>query len=92
MGTLISSLNQNGIHPGRARQRLDHLLCIARQHHLRVLLSSHNPTLLDALEKRNLPSHTYRKESALEAETLIKAYYHPALARLHATLQPQRQA
>ena len=49
-------------------------------------------TLLDALGKRNLLSRTYRKELALEAETLIKTYYHPTLARLHATLQTQRQA
>ncbi|MYJ59854.1 MAG: nucleotidyltransferase [Synechococcus sp. SB0672_bin_6] len=49
-------------------------------------------TLLDALDKRNLLSHTYRKELALEAETLIKTCYHPALTRLHATLQAQRQA
>ena len=49
-------------------------------------------TLLDALEKRNLLSHTYRKELALEAETLIRTCYHPALARLHATLQAHRQA
>ena len=48
-------------------------------------------TLLDALDKRNLLSHTYRKELALEAETLIKTCYHPALAILHATLQAQRQ-
>ena len=48
-------------------------------------------TLLDALDKRNLLSHTYRRELALEAETLIKTCYHPALATLHATLQAQRQ-
>ena len=49
-------------------------------------------TLLDALEKRNLLSHTYRKALALEAETLIKTCYHSALARLHTTLQAHRQA
>lgn len=49
-------------------------------------------TLLDALDKRNLLSHAYRKALALEAETLIKTCYHPALARLHATLQAKRQA
>ena len=49
-------------------------------------------TLLDALDKRNLLSHTYRKALALEAETLIKTCYHPALTRLHATLQAQRPA
>ena len=49
-------------------------------------------TLLDALEKRNLLSHAYRKELALVAETLIRTRYHPALARLHATLEAHRQA
>ncbi|MCY4055870.1 MAG: HI0074 family nucleotidyltransferase substrate-binding subunit [Cyanobacteria bacterium MAG CAR4_bin_6] len=49
-------------------------------------------TLLDALGKRNLLSHTYRKELAQEAETLITTCYHPALARLHATLQAHRPA
>ena len=48
--------------------------------------------LLDALDKRNLLSHAYRKALALEAETLIKTCYHPALAELHATLQAKRQA
>ena len=40
-------------------------------------------TLIDALKKRNLLSHTYRQELALEAEALIKDHYHPALLRLH---------
>ena len=48
--------------------------------------------LLDALNKRDLLGHTYRKALALEAETLIKTCYHPALAKLHATLQAKRQA
>lgn len=48
--------------------------------------------LLDALDKRNLLSQTYCKELALEAETLITTCYHPALVRLHSTLQAHRQA
>ena len=47
--------------------------------------------LLDALDKRNLLSHTYRKELALEAEALIRNSYHPALLRLHATLDERRR-
>ena len=42
--------------------------------------------LLEALEKRNTMSHTYRESVAHEAETLIKNRYHPVLVRLHATL------
>lgn len=39
----------NGVHPSRARQLLDRVSRIAKEHELRVLISSHNPALLDAL-------------------------------------------
>lgn len=45
---------------------------------------------LDALDKRNLLSHTYREEVAHEAERLIKSRYHPMLCRLHDTLERRR--
>lgn len=45
----------NGIHPSRAKQLLDHLLHIARQRNLQILLSSHNPALLDALPDDAVP-------------------------------------
>ena len=45
---------------------------------------------LDALEKRNLLSHTYREEVANEAEMLIKNRYHPMLRRLRDTLEHRR--
>jgi len=48
-------------------------------------------TLLDALDKRNLLSHAYRKSAALEAGALIKNRYHPVLARLHATLSARAE-
>ncbi|WP_420634332.1 HI0074 family nucleotidyltransferase substrate-binding subunit [Candidatus Palauibacter sp.] len=47
-------------------------------------------TLLDALDKRNLLSHMYRSEVALEAETLIKERYYPVLLRLYRTLDAKR--
>ena len=47
-------------------------------------------TLLDALGKRNLLSHTYWSEVALEAETLIKERYHPVLLPLYRTLDAKR--
>lgn len=47
-------------------------------------------TLLDALEKRNLLSHTYREEVALQSEVLIKGQYHSTLRRLDATLKKRR--
>ena len=45
---------------------------------------------LDALGKRNLLSHTYQEEIALQAETLIKEQYHPMLQRLYTTLENRR--
>lgn len=39
----------NGVHPSRARQLLDRVSRVAKKHELRVLISSHNPALLDAL-------------------------------------------
>ena len=48
-------------------------------------------TFLDALEKRNVLSHTYRQSVALEAEALIKERYHPALQRLHGVLSARAQ-
>ncbi len=47
-------------------------------------------TLLDALDKRNLLSHTYWGDLARKAETLIKQRYHPVLLRLHRTLDARR--
>ncbi len=43
-------------------------------------------TMLEALDKRNVLSHAYRKDVALEAEAMIKDLYHPVLTRLHAVL------
>ncbi|MBZ0255306.1 nucleotidyltransferase substrate binding protein [bacterium] len=43
--------------------------------------------LLDALEKRNLLTHTYDEATAHEAEQLIKEQYAPALLRLLARLE-----
>ena len=39
----------NGVHPSRARALLERILVIARSRQLRVLLSTHNPALADAL-------------------------------------------
>ena len=47
-------------------------------------------TLLDALDKRNLLSHTYWSDAARDAETLIKERYHPVLVRLYQTLDVKR--
>ena len=45
----------NGVHPSRAEQLLDRLLRVATRRDLRVLISSHNPALLDALPDDAVP-------------------------------------
>ena len=46
--------------------------------------------LLAALDKRNLLSHTYWGEVALEAEALIKERYYPVLIKLYQNLDAKR--
>lgn len=45
----------NGVHPSRARHLLDRIRSIAERRKLRVLLSTHNPALLDALPDSAIP-------------------------------------
>ncbi len=45
---------------------------------------------LDALGKRNLLSHTYEEEMALEAERLITREYYPLLRRVYDALEKKR--
>lgn len=45
----------NGVHPSRARLLLTNIRSIAERRGLRVLLSTHNPALLDALPDSALP-------------------------------------
>ncbi len=47
-------------------------------------------TLLDALNKRNLLSHTYEEKTAREAEDLIKNRYQPVLRRIYDRLESKR--
>ena len=46
----------NGVHPSRAEQLLGRLSLVARERDLRVLISSHNPALLDALPDDAVPN------------------------------------
>lgn len=45
----------NGVHPGRAGQLLENIQKIAKQRELKVLLTSHNPAMLDALPEEAVP-------------------------------------
>lgn len=45
----------NGVHPSRARHLLAQISMVAQRRNLRVLLSTHNPALLDALPDPAIP-------------------------------------
>lgn len=45
----------NGIHPSRAKDLVSQMLTLARQRQVQILLTSHNPALLDALPYDALP-------------------------------------
>lgn len=45
----------NGVHPSRAEMLLNSLSNIAKKRYLNILLSSHNPALLDALPNDSVP-------------------------------------
>jgi AAA15 family ATPase/GTPase len=46
----------NGVHPSRAKALLENILEEAKNRNLRVVLSSHNPALLDALPDESIPN------------------------------------
>jgi predicted ATPase len=45
----------NGVHPSRARHLLERIQSVAERRSLRVLLSTHNPAMLDALPDKAVP-------------------------------------
>lgn len=45
----------NGVHPSRARHLLERIQAVAERRNLRVLLSTHNPAMLDALPDKAVP-------------------------------------
>lgn len=45
----------NGVHPSRAPHLLERIQAVAERRHLRVLLSTHNPAMLDALPDKAVP-------------------------------------
>lgn len=49
----------NGVHPSRAKSLLERISGMARSRHLRVLISSHNPALLDALPDEAVPETVF---------------------------------
>ena len=53
--TVVIEEIDNGVHPSRAKQLLEKISELANERGLRVLLSSHNPALLDALPDEAIP-------------------------------------
>lgn len=45
----------NGVHPSRARMLLERIQTVAQERSLRVLLTTHNPAMLDALPRTAIP-------------------------------------
>ena len=54
-GLVVIEEFDNGVHPNRAGQLLAQVSRIAKERDLRVLISSHNPALLDALPDDAIP-------------------------------------
>ena len=63
----------NGVHPSRASQILDQLSHIASVRGLRVIISSHNPALLDALPDQAVPNVVFcYRDSQSGASRLVR--------------------
>ncbi len=68
----------NGVHPSRARQLLENIQQVAQARQLRVLLTTHNPALLDALPLDTIGDVVYcYRDPATGASCLTR------LAELH---------
>ena len=58
-GVVIVEEIDNGVHPSRVEGLLERLSSVASERNLRVLVTSHNPALLDALPDRAVPDVVY---------------------------------
>ena len=54
-GLVVIEEIDNGVHPSRAKALLANILAASKRRSLRVLLTSHNPALLDTLPKESVP-------------------------------------
>ena len=62
----------NGVHPTRAKALLQSILSLARDKGLRVLISTHNPALLDALPHEAIPDITFCYRDEDGASNLVR--------------------
>ena len=58
-GLVVIEEIDNGVHPSRAKHLIEKIYEIAKARSLRVLLSTHNPALLDALPDAALPDAVF---------------------------------
>jgi predicted ATPase len=71
--TVVVEEIDNGVHPSRARKLLANIEHVASERRLKVLLTSHNPALLDALPLSAVPSVTFCFRDPTEGDSrLIK--------------------
>ena len=49
----------NGVHPSRAKHLLSRIQSVAKRRNLKVILSTHNPALLDALPNEAIPGAVF---------------------------------
>lgn len=61
----------NGVHPSRAVLLLDRISAIAERRSLRVLLSSHNPALLDAIPDAAIPHVVFCYRDPLQGDSRL---------------------
>ena len=73
----------NGVHPSRARHLLDSIRSIAERRKLRVLLSTHNPAMLDALPDGAVPDVVFcYRDPESGASKLIRMHEIPDVPEL----------
>ncbi len=73
----------NGVHPSRACHLLDSIRSIAERRKLRVLLSTHNPAMLDALPDVAVPDVVFcYRDPASGASRLVRMHEIPDVPEL----------
>ena len=61
----------NGVHPSRARHLLERIQTVAERRKLRVLLSTHNPAMLDALPDKAVPDVVFCSRDPVQGDSRL---------------------
>lgn len=69
--TVIMEEIDNGIHPSRARALLKNIERLARQRNLAVLITSHNPALLDSLPDSAVPDVVFCYRDPVQGDSRL---------------------